>query len=207
MNEPIIDVSPEPEASDALCVTNPSMMKGPDDVYRLVYKAVGRAEPLPFGGPVVHRLAVSDHPCGPFQKYPKDILQFERSASDGGAVAYRAGEALKEPSRKAHFPAEDPFAWFDASRGMYCVLLKVMQGNQKGTLSLFVSPDAIQWEPANPSVVTRPVLRWADGEQQELRKLERPQIWFQDGRPSILFAAAMDMDGHTFNAHIPLQRI
>ena len=68
---PLIDASADSTASDALAVNNPSVLQRPDGKFLMVYKAIGRKKPLPFGGPVVHMTALSDSPTGPFVKNPK----------------------------------------------------------------------------------------------------------------------------------------
>jgi hypothetical protein len=61
-DNPIIDISPDTTAHDAQMVANPSVTQMPDGRFLMVYKAVARKRPQPFGGPVVHLTAISDYP-------------------------------------------------------------------------------------------------------------------------------------------------
>lgn len=63
-DKPLIDVSPDDNAWDALMVSNPSITQKPDGTYLMVYKAVAKHKPLPGGGPVVHLVATSQSPTG-----------------------------------------------------------------------------------------------------------------------------------------------
>ena len=101
---PLIDVSSDPGALDALMTSNPSITQRPGGGYLMVYKAVGKKKKGIFGGPVVHCVATSDGPAGPFKKYDKPVFQ-----------------------AKGHdFPAEDPFIWYQA--GKYRAIVKDMRG-------------------------------------------------------------------------------
>ncbi|WP_332368420.1 glycoside hydrolase family protein [Spirosoma telluris] len=71
---PLIDVSPDSTAPDALLTSNPSITQRPDGGFLMVYKAVGKKRPGVFGGPVVHMVATSNSPTGPFTKYPQPYL-------------------------------------------------------------------------------------------------------------------------------------
>ena len=71
---PVIGVSPDSTAYDALMTSNPTVTKMPDGRYLAIYKAVGKKRPMPFGGPVVHLTAIADSPTGPFVKQNKPIF-------------------------------------------------------------------------------------------------------------------------------------
>ena len=55
--------------------SNPSVVVRPGGGMLMVYKAVGLKRALPFGGPVVHLVATSDHPTGPFTKHQGEVLR------------------------------------------------------------------------------------------------------------------------------------
>jgi len=183
-DKPLVDTTPG--FHDALCCNNPSVAVRPDGGVLMVYKAVGAQGKLPFGGPVVHCVATSDSPTGPFNKHPNPIF-------------------VKEGVR---FPAEDPFIWRSADR--YWAVVKDNAGHftQCGySLALWESPDGLDWKLAKHPLVTTPEVTWADGRRQKLTALERPQILFDNGTPVALFCAAAetkDRDG-SFNIQIPLQ--
>jgi hypothetical protein len=151
----------------------------------MVYKAVGDKNKMPFGGPVLHCVATSNSPTGSFQKHPK-------------AVFVKEGVA---------FAAEDPYIWHDGKR--YRAIVKDNEGyftNAGKSLALFESADGLDWKlSAHPLVATMDV-RWANGQQQKLNSLERPQLWFEKGKPVVLLCAAdvSTTRDYSFNLQIPL---
>ena len=182
-DQPLIDTTPG--FHDALCCANPSVVQRPEGGYLMVYKAVADHGKMPFGGPVVHVVATADSPTGPFKKHPNPVF-------------------IKEG---AHFPAEDPFIWRGPDR--YWAVVKDFQGYftaQGPSLALFESHDGIDWQPSKHPLVTKVGIQWDDQPWQDLFKLERPQIWLENGQPAILFCAAADRTdlNHSFNVAIPL---
>ena len=124
---PLIEVSEDPGAPDALIVSNPSICLGPDGkTYFLFYKCVGKKRELPFGGPVVHLVAPSDSPTGPFKKHMEPIFTIP-------------GEM---------FPAEDPYVW--VQHGRFWAMVDDQHGAftkvEGGALALFTSPDGLHWK-------------------------------------------------------------
>jgi hypothetical protein len=188
LQKPIIDVSPDPSAPDSLCTSNPSITQGRDGRYYLLYKGVGRQKPLPFGGPVVHLMAVSKSPTGPFRKELKPLFTI-------------AGNS---------FPFEDPFLWFDRERDTYFTILKdnhgVTSGPKQSSLVLFESHDALDWHPAEHPFIDNLELHWRDRPVQHVEAMERPQLMFDSfGRPAILTVATKDGSATTYNVRIPLR--
>ncbi len=185
-DEPLIDISEDESASDALMVSNPSILRRDDGMFVLIYKAVGKNGRIPFGGPVVHLAATSQSPTGPFRKQNKPL--FTAPGVD--------------------FPAEDPYIWFQD--GMCWAIVNDHKGHFNGTgsdsLALFQSVDGLDWEPANSPLVTERIIPWADGTQQPVHRLERPQLYLEDGKPAVLFCAAEETKKklHSFNVHLPL---
>lgn len=192
-DKPLIDVSPDSLAHDALMVSNPSILQKPDGTYLMVYKAVGKKKPGIWGGPVVHLCATSQSPAGPFKKHPEPIF----TSSD------------------SHFPAEDPYIW--CQDGAYYAIVKDMHGSftKAGrSLALFYSLDGLDWKPVKHPLVSVPEIRWKDGSLMKLAYLERPQLLMENGEPVMLFLAADTLfgelgdyagNGHSFNVHIPLK--
>lgn len=185
-DKPLIDISTDPNAPDALATNNPSVTVRPDGGVLMIYKAVAKRGPLPFGGPVVHLAATADSPLGPFTKQPKQIF-----TGNGN-----------------FFAAEDPFIWHDGKR--YLAIVKDMAGNFTGvnpSLALFVSEDGLtDWKPAPQVLVSGLQVKRPDGTMWNLKKLERPQLLFKNGRPVVLYCAAgdnWDLSG-TFNLAIPI---
>ena len=152
----------------------------------MVYKAVGDHGKPPFGGPVVHIVATSDSPTGPFQKHPNPIFTAEGSA----------------------FAAEDPFIWRGPDR--YWAIVKDFHGSFSHvapSLALFESKDGIAWHTAQHPLVSALKLKWQDGTTTELEKLERPQLFLENGEPAVLFCAASPKGKleQSFNVQIPLK--
>ena len=184
-DRPAVDASDYAAAPDALMTSNPAAAQRPDGSFIILYKAVGKKRPLPFGGPVVHLTAVSQSPTGPFVKSLKPLF------TDG----------------KAHFPAEDPYIWSQNGR-MYAII-KDQNGyfvNRKGrSLVLFESADGESWTLAKHCFITGTELRWADGRTESLTYLERPQLFVDGGRPVALLVAVGPKDmAETYNVQIPL---
>ncbi len=185
---PLIDVSKDTAAYDALMVANPSVTRMHDGRYLMVYKAVAKKRRGVWGGPVVHLCAVADSPVGPFVKHQKPIFTAEGSS----------------------FPAEDPYIWMQD--GCYYAIVKDMHGsftNAGRSLALFCSEDGFNWKPVDEPLLSTPEIRWADGKVLKLQHLERPQILFDGDVPAALFMAADTMknysrSGHTFNVHVPI---
>ena len=183
-DKPLIE--PTPGFHDGLCLNNPSVLQRPDGGYLMVYKAVGDKGKLPFGGPVVHVVATSDSPTGPFKKHPNPVFT-------------KPGDA---------FAAEDPFIWRGKDR--YWAVVKDFKGGftKAGpSLALFESKNGIDWKAAAHPLVSKLELKWADGKTSKLMKLERPQIYLENGEPAVLFCAAAP-DGkleESYNVQIPLK--
>lgn len=184
-DKPLVDASPDKDAPDSLMVSNPAITQRPDGTYVMLYKAVGRKRPLPFGGPVVHLAATATSPEGPFAK------NFSPLFTDG----------------KANFPAEDP-CLFTLSGKVYAVI-KDQNGHfvaKKGrSLVLFEEDGRGGWKPAEHPFVTGTELRRVSGEIERLEYLERPQIYIEDGKPVALLCAAGPLGmKDSFNVQIPL---
>lgn len=183
-DRPLIDVPPDDNAPDALMVSNPAICRRSDGVYVLVYKCVAKKGPLPFGGPVVHRVATSDSPTGPFRRHPEPVFT----------------------AKGDMFPAEDPTLW--EQDGRLWAIVKDMHGSFTGVpnaMALFESDGGLVWTLAPKALVSVPEFTQAGRGVRRLKRLERPQIWLEDGAPAVLFCAAMD-GNDTFNVHIPLKR-
>lgn len=184
MDHPLLDVSSDPMAHDAQMVANPSVTQMSDGRFLMVYKAVAKQRPQPFGGPVVHLTAISDTPYGPFVKQNQPIF----TASD------------------VDFPAEDPFVWYQDN--CYYAIVKDMQGaftNAGRSLVLFYSLDGLQWKLAKNPLVSDLTIKMADGSIRKLEALERPQLFFEDGKMVALLCAVNETLGHSYNIQIPLK--
>jgi len=187
-DKPLIDISADPAAPDAQMIANPSVARRPDGSFLMVYKAVAKKGKQPFGGPVVHLVATSASPTGPFAKRLTPVFT-------------RPGE---------HFAAEDPYVWCDGMR--YWAIVKDFKGifTKTGTcsLALFESADGFDWNPAANPLVSPLQVTWTDGRTQKFSALERPQLLFEDGRPTVLLCAGAERDDRdgSVNIQIPLKQ-
>ena len=188
-DKPLVDVSPDSTALDALMTSNPSITQRPDGGFLMVYKAVSKKKPGIWGGPVVHCVATSDSPTGPFKKYDKPVFQAEGN----------------------DFPAEAPFIWYQD--GKYRAIVKDMHGaftDAGRALVMFDSEDGYDWELAKNPLVSTLKIEWENGETQKVDHLERPQLFLEDGKPVALLCASdtQDENGvlHSFNVQIPIKQ-
>ncbi|SMP43759.1 Arylsulfatase A [Neorhodopirellula lusitana] len=184
---PLIDVSADDQAYDCLMTSNPSVCQRPDGGFLMVYKGVGKKFPMPNGGPVVHCIATSDSPTGPFKKHAEPVFTFENE----------------------RFPAEDPWIWFQD--GKYrAVVKRIKHEGRKRVFSLvqYDSVDGFDWQPAKHHEISIRTVVWEDGEVQQFEHLERPQVLIEGGVPVALLCAADTRDEnrvrHSFNIQIPL---
>ena len=191
LDRPVVDVSPDFDAPDALMTSNPAFCERPDGGYLILYKAVGKQGKPPFGGPVVHLTATADSPTGPITK------QMRPTFTAPGAA----------------FPAEDPFIWFDKSAHRYYAIVKDQNGHftpQRGrSLILWESLNGFDWKLAAHPLVTTTEVNWADGRKQAVVYLERPQLFFENGRPTVLLCAVAEDAklAHSYNLQIPLRPV
>lgn len=86
---------------------------------------------------------------------------------------------------------EDPFVWHDGN--LYHMLVKNFDsvGNAKGMGGIYVwSKDGINWFlPADDPEAYSLNVTWEEGISTKQERLERPQVYFEDGRPKYLFLA------------------
>jgi hypothetical protein len=188
-DEPVLDITHgDSLAHDALMTSNPSVCRMHDGGYLMVYKAVGKKFPPPNGGPVVHMVATSDSPTGPFKKYPDPVF-------------------LEEGVR---FPAEDPYIWYQDGR--YRAIVKWIEHKEGGhrhfSLVHYDSDDGIDWKKAKHFMISEREFQWEKGRVQQFTHLERPQVFIENGEPVALLCAADTLDEyrvrHSFNVQIPL---
>ena len=188
-DKPLVDVSEDEEADDALVVSNPSVTKTREGKYLIVYKAVAKQKPLPFGGPVTHLAAIAETPLGPIQKIDQRIF-------------YKEGEM---------FPAEDPFVWYQKSDDMYYGIVKDMRGtftNEGTSLAFFKSKDGLNWDPAENPLASKLEFTYTDGTVEKVGRLERVQILLENDQPIMMYCACRkgeSFEDETFNVHIPLK--
>lgn len=185
-DKPLISPSTDENAPDACCMNNSTVIQAPNGKYLMIYKAGGKRGKKK---PVVHLLAAADSPTGPFTKELTDLF----------------------PLKGVGFPFEDPFLWYDAHRKLYFAILKDMKGYSvhtgKSTLVLFQSEDARHWKLATHPIVSELVLHWANGHDEQVKRMERPQLLFdKKNNPIALTVAIRDLKGDSWNVTIPLKK-
>lgn len=181
---PLLDVSPD--CWDCLMTTNPSVTKMPDGRFIMIYKGAGKKNKGPMYGPVYHGAAFSDSPLGPFVKHPEPIFTVEGAA----------------------FSAEDPFV-FSYGGKLYTILkdMGTYYSPYLRSLVLFESINGTDWHLSHRPVVSTRQMEWEDGIQQVFYRLERPQLYLENGRLPVLFGAVQpDENGkESFNIHYELE--
>ena len=184
--KPVLDVSED--GFDSLMTSNPTATQTPDGRIILMYKGVSKDGPAPAGGPVVCGTAIADRPEGPFVKTEKPIMVNPENP----------------------WSVEDPCLWYDGTQ--YTCLVKDFQGYFTKTntcaTALFHSQNGLTDylpDPEHPLAFLRQI-HWADGTVQDVCRMERPQIFIENGKPkALLCAVAVDEEwSETFNLQIPL---
>lgn len=151
---------PRPDAWDCCLTVNPEVFQRADGRIQMIYKSSsGPREPLLLGA------AIADHPQGPFE---------------------RIG-----PSPLMNDDIEDPCVWRAA--GEYRMLVKDMTGDVCGRRNagvLYRSDDALHWQQAGdkPAYDLRVHFR-EDDEPCEVRYVERPLVYVENGQPCCLLNA------------------
>ena len=186
-DKPLIDVSIDDDAPDALMTSNPSICRHPNGEYLMIYKAVAKKNKLPAGGPVSLMAAMSKSPLGPFVKSQKQPFDFK-------------GE---------DFPAEDPYIWYQD--GAYRAVVKRVSAlaSNKHSLMLYESLDGLNWKEAKKSHVSDIEVRWEDDRLLKLIHLDRPQLYIENGRPKVILFAADTLNSNgvvdSWNMQMPIK--
>lgn len=181
--KPVLDISKD--SFDSLMTSNPSVTIGGDGKFYMIYKAVNDNNNPPIGGAVVCGIATSDNPLGPFKKYGKPIMV----------------------NPEHDWSVEDTFIWYENDR--FYALAKDYQGYftkaGKGQTALFTSENGFDFIPADVPLAFKNELHFED-KTLPLHRMERPQIFFEDGKAKVILCACMpNEDGsETFNVSIPL---
>ncbi len=173
MDEPLLKT--RPNFFDSFLTSNPAPFIHQDGGVTLIYKSrpyLGKE--VRYGnGPMEIGVAKAPSVFGPYTRF---------------------GEPIFGPGRFAEI--EDPFLWMEG--GEYHLLAKDMGASLTGEYHAgahFVSPDALSWKlHPSPKIYSRNI-RWDDGERQTLGSLERASIYFEDGKPRLLWGAVADGPG------------
>jgi hypothetical protein len=184
-DQPVLDVSCDSTAYDALLVSNPAVTIDSNGRIVLVYKQVENNGTLR-GGRVRFGVAFSNSLSGPFQKHDQPIFDSEKAGNNW-------------------MIAEDPFIWNYKGR-LYAIVTDVVGvfTNKKAALALLSSKDGINWQPTNYPKVAPKHLTF-EGTIISDDKLERPWLLFEKGVPTYLFGAqGVNKRAYSVNVAIPL---
>jgi hypothetical protein len=184
LDHPVLDVSSDSTAYDALMVSNPAATFDNKGKVILLYKQVcknGRIN----GGQVRFGVAFADSPFGPFFKHDKPIFE----VNDGG---------------KEWMVAEDPFVWFQ--KGTYLAIVRDVVGKftgDSGAWALMVSKNGTDWQPARHPKVIGSTFYW-EGGIPGASKLERPCLYLEKGIPKYLYGATRADKEQTLSYNVPV---
>jgi hypothetical protein len=176
-DKPLIE--PTHNGSDHLLTNSPTVARRKDGKYVLIYKGVSDGK-MPFGGKVRMHVALGDSPTGPFVKQPTTVF----------------GDATTQ------FPTDDNFIW--AQDGVLYAIVKDYAGifskHGKEVLLLFESNDGLDWKTSKNDLVSKFELNWADGHKTApLHRLDQPQVWLENGKPTALFLAVKEKSDNDDN--------
>ena len=186
LDKPVLSVSEDSTAYDALMVSNPAATFDDKGRVILLYKQVNKSDKIS-GGQVRFGVAFADSPFGPFKKHDKPIFE----VNDGG---------------KDWMVAEDPFVWFQD--GTYLAIVRDVIGKftgDEGAWALMVSKNGTDWQPAKHPKVIGSTFYW-EGGVAGASKLERPCLYLENGVPKYLYGAtrADKQQTMSFNVAVPL---
>jgi len=186
LDHPVLSVSADSTAYDALMVSNPAAAFDDKGRVILLYKQVCKNDKIN-GGQVRFGVAFADSPFGPFVKHEKPIFE----VNDGG---------------KDWMVAEDPFVWFQY--GTYLAIVRDVVGKftgDEGAWALMVSKNGYDWQPARHPKVVGSTFYW-EGGVASVSKLERPCLYMEKGVPKYLYGATRANKEQTlsFNVAVPL---
>lgn len=185
---PVLDVSKDSSAFDALMVSNPAACFDKKGRVILLYKQVEKSTKIN-GGRVRFGVAFAQSPFGPFKKNKQPIFE---EKGDG----------------REWMLAEDPFVWYQ--NGYYLAIVRDVVGKftgDEGALALMVSKSGSQWKPAIHAKVLGSKFYW-EGGIVSVSKLERPALFIENGIPKYLFGAtrADNAQLNSFNVAVPLSK-
>ncbi|AQG81968.1 glycoside hydrolase family protein [Spirosoma montaniterrae] len=194
-DKPLLE--PTPGSFDGLLVNSPTVARNSNGQYIMVYKGVSEGK-MPFGGKVRMGLATADNPLGPWKK--ENITLFDHPTEQ--------------------FPTDDNYIWCQNDR--FYAIVKDYRGiytqqarpgsAEKESLVLFTSETGRDWRLAAHPFVSDFRIRWADGRVSDrLHRLDQPQVWLENGKPSVLFLAVKAKDDKddtdlSYNVQIKLNR-
>jgi predicted GH43/DUF377 family glycosyl hydrolase len=187
MDQPVLSVSSDSTAHDALMVSNPAATFDAQGRVILLYKQVGITDKIN-GGPVRFGVAFADSPFGPFQKHDQPVFEVKDGDRDW-------------------MVAEDPFVWYQEDN--YLAIVRDVVGKftgDEGAWALLVSKNGTDWQPAKYPKVIGSIFYW-EGGNPSASKLERPCLYLENGIPTYLYGAtrADKQQSFSYNVAVPLR--
>jgi hypothetical protein len=183
-DSPILNVSDNPSSLDALMVSNATVTRTANGEYLMIYKSVAKNRPLPTGGPIYYLSATSKSPLGPFKKQMKPCFSTGLDA----------------------LPVEDPCLW--TQDGKVYALVKCRRGffgnGNEISIKLFEMKKDGEWVLSAAPVVLGQSFKWESGKTEKFSSVERPQIYFENGKMVALCVAVVTKN-NMFNVQIPLK--
>ena len=123
-------------------------------------------------------VAVSEKPDGPFVIQPKPVIDY--------------------------IDTEDVSVWYDDTRERF---YGVFHSNHDGKfIGLITSADGINWKKAADYWMTPKVVKMADGSDYIADRLERPFVFYEDGKAKVLSLAARK-GNESINICIPIENL
>lgn len=184
-DKPVLDVSADSTAHDALMVSNPAATVDEAGRVILLYKQVEKNGTMK-GGKVRFGVAFSNALTGPFVKHPSPVFD--------------AGDRGNE-----WMVAEDPYLWHYKGKN-YAIVRDVVGKftGETGSLALMTSTNGYDWQPARfPKVIGKTVYQTTGKPFDD--KLERPCLYTEKGVPKLLFGAmGFHNREHAMNIFVPL---
>jgi len=184
-DQPILE--PRPGFWDGAITSNPAPVIHEDGSALLVYKSA----PVPYPARNQNKaldfgVAEAPHYLGPYHRL-----------NNGQKIRIAGAEDER---------VEDPYIW--QANGLYHMVAKIfsekLTGQRESGFYAY-SVDGIDWTvPDEPTAYDRRVL-FTDGTIVEQKKLERPQVLVEDGRPTHLYFATADPEwAKIYNLVIPV---
>ena len=121
-------------------------------------------------------LAISDQPDGPFIIQPKPVIDY--------------------------LDTEDMSIWYDQKRERFFGVFHTNKGN--GFIGMVTSEDGVNWKKSNEFVVMPKVLHMADGSLFKPDRIERPFVFYENGRAKALSLAVKNGD-ESFSVFLPIK--
>lgn len=187
LDQPILE--PRPGEWDGAITSNPAPVIDDDGSVLLIYKSA----PVPYPERNENRalhfgVARASHYFGPYERI-----------NDGRKVRI---DGLDDDEK-----IEDPCIW--KTGDTYHMIAKIFSERLTGQREAgfyATSKDGIHWAAGTPAKAYDRTVHFQDGTSREHKKLERPQVLVQDGKPTHLYFGTADPDwDEIYNLVIPLQ--